>query len=824
MPEATRYHSVAARGKSGKFLTAKTAVMYKILNYAVLFTGCLIGSCLAAQAQYSFSGNVLDQRTGQPISGATIRWEGKSQGGTYSDAQGAFRISRIPAGEYRLRISYLGYTPSEETLPIRQNVSHHTIRLEEVGLLIQPIEVKSTRAGKDAPFTQTTLQAGDIRQHNLGQDLPYLLKHQPSVIVTSDGGAGVGYTNMWIRGSDITRINVTFNGIPVNDAESSGTFWVDIPDIASSTGSIQIQRGIGTSTNGAGAFGATINLSTNEFHAQPYGELMSAYGSFNTWKNEVKAGSGLINGHFTVDARLSSVTSDGYIDRASSDLKSFYFSTAYFNKKTSLRFNVFSGKEKTYQAWNGVPEDSLATHRTYNGLGLMPNGKYYPNQTDNYVQTYYQMFLNRELNSQLNFNVAAFLTRGKGYYEEYKRDEPYGDYGLSDPVIGGDTLRTTDLIRDRWLDNYYYGTVFSLNHTGKSLQWSLGGGWDRYEGQHYGRVIWARHAIDKDYTYYRNQADKNDLNIYWKADKALTSRLSAFLDLQYRHINYRIDGFDSNPDLKPHHQYDFFNPKAGLSYRFGTRDKAYVSYARAGKEPNRDDFEANPQQAPRAEYLGDLEAGYDRDGGFYHLHGNLYYMHYHNQLVLTGKINDVGAYTRTNIAHSYRAGIELNGDVRFARIWTLQGQASFSRNRIHHFTEYLDDFDKGGQRVIPHGTTDISFSPAVIGGASLMVTPVKNAQLSLSGKYVSRRYLDNTSNRDRSLDPYLVEDLQLHYDWTPKKIASIGFNLIIHNLLDTDYLTNGYTYSYVSEGKIQTENSFFPQAGIHFSAGIDVRF
>lgn len=778
---------------------------------------------VSAMAQYTLSGTVTDQKTGAPVAGATVRLLGLSTLGATASATGTFSITGVPRGSARLVVTSVGYRATEQRLDVSEDVSGLVIALENTGLFVRPIEVISTRASVDAPFTKTMVSAADIRAKNLGRDLPYLLDEQPSVFLTSDAGTGVGYTNMWIRGSDITRINVTFNGIPVNDAESAGTFWVDIPDIASSTGSIQVERGAGTSTNGAGAFGATVNLSTNEFHAEPYASVENSFGSFNTWKHSVKAGTGLLDHHFTVDARASMITSDGYIDRATSDLKSYYVSGAYFNKKTSLRFNLFSGNEKTYQAWDGVPQDSLKTHRTYNDLGLMGNGQYYDNQTDNYVQTYYQLFLNHEISARWNYNVAVFLTRGKGYYEEYKLNQPYEGYGLPDPVIGHDTLSATDLIRDRWLDNYFYGTVFSVNHAGDKLSWHLGGGLDRYNGRHYGKVIWARYAIDPGYRYYYNTADKNDFNIYWKGDRALTSKLRLFVDLQYRHVGYLIHGFDDNPSILQDNRYDFFNPKAGLSYRLSRRDRFYASYAVASKEPNRDDFEANQAETPSAEHLGDLEAGYDRDGGSYHLHGNLYYMHYHNQLVLTGKINDVGAYTRTNIPESYRLGVELTGDVRFARIWTVSANAALSRNKIRNFTEYLDD-DDGGQKTITHHQTDISFSPGLIAGASLAVEPVKRLSLSLTGKYVGRRYLDNSSTRAASLDPYLVNNLEASYSWHPGWIPAIDFHLMALNLFNVRYLTNGYTYSYIASGERVTENSYFPQAGIHLLGGIDITF
>lgn len=789
-----------------------------------IFSSLIILTIACANAQNTLSGKIVDADHGQAVNGATVVLEGKNRFGTYSRTDGTFSIQNIKEGDYRLKVSYLGYKNYEKDIMIDHDIAIADIVLKNTGLFVKPIEILSTRAGRDAPFSQTTVSKEQLSKINLAEDLPLLLKHQPGIITTSDAGAGVGYTNIWIRGSDITRINVTFNGIPVNDAESAGTFFVDIPDIASSTQSIQIQRGVGTSTNGAGAFGATINLSTNEFHAAPYGETLNTYGSFNTWKHEIKAGSGLLHNHFTIDARLSSVTSDGYIDRASSDLKSFYFSTAYLNKKTAVRFNIFSGKEKTYQAWNGVPEDSLKTHRTYNGLGLMDDGKYYSNQTDNYIQTYYQLFLNQEINDHWNFNVAAFLTRGKGYYEEYKNGEAYSDYGLDDPIIGRDTITSTNLIRDRWLDNYFYGTVFSLNHTGNGLNWNLGGGWNRYDAKHYGNIIWAQYAVDKDYQYYYNTAYKNDFNIYWKGDKAITSRLHGFLDLQYRHIRYNINGFKDNPGLKPHNSYDFFNPKAGINYALNNRDRIYVSYAIANKEPNRDDFEANQKEAPKPEHLGDLEAGYDRDGGFYHLHGNIYYMRYKNQLVLTGKINDVGAYTRTNIAQSYRAGTEITGDVTFARIWTFSANVAFSKNKIKDFTEYIDNWDNGKQTIRHHKESDISFSPDVVSSGSLTVAPVNNLSLSLSGKYVSRLYLNNSSEKSSSLNPYFVNDLQIHYSWKPQWISSIDFHLMVNNLFNVKYLTNGYTYSYYSSGERHTDNTYFPQAGTNFLFGINLAF
>ncbi len=775
-------------------------------------------------AQFSVAGKITDSVSGQPVVSASISINGPVHAGTLSQKGGHFRIDKLPEGKYRLRISYLGYQAIEKTLNLHKNLDRLHFELKEIGLFITPIEVAATRAGEDAPFTKTNISSNEISRKNLGQDLPYLLKQQPALITTSDAGAGTGYTSLWIRGSDMNRINVTINGIPVNDAESQTALFVDIPDIASSTNSIQIQRGVGTSTNGAGAFGATINLSTNTFQPDAYGDVSASYGSFNTQKYSVKAGSGLLNNHFTIDTRLSSVTSDGYIDRASSDLKSFYFSAAYFNKKTALRFNVFSGKEKTYQAWDGVPEDSLkAGNRTYNSLGLMPNGKYYQDQTDNYMQTYYQLFWNQEINKNWNFNVAGFLTRGKGYYEEYKINQPYSDYGLKNPVIGKDTISNTNLIRDRWLDNYFYGSVFSLNYKNDKFSSTLGGGWNAYDGKHYGNIIWAEHAISKDYQYYYNTAYKKDLNIYWKGQKNITGGLTAFLDLQYKRVKYDINGFSKHPDLIQNNLYHFFNPKAGLNLQLNAHSRFYASYAVAHKAPNRKDFEINTDRTPKPEVLSDLELGYNVHGPAYQLHGNIYYMSYKDQLVLTGKINYEGVYTRINVPESYRMGFEINGSVNFAKIWSVNANFALSRNRIKNFTAFFDDYDQGGQKAIDYKETPISFSPPVIAGGTLTVNPFTNFTAALSGKYVSRRYLDNTGSKNRSLDSYFINGLEFHYSLKPQGVKAIHFNLLVDNLFNVKYSSNGYTYAYWENGKTQTENWYFPQAGINFLFGVEIK-
>lgn len=690
--------------------------------------------------------------------------------------------------------------------------------------LLEPVEVTAVRAGEKAPFTKTNLSKKEIEKINIGQDMPFMLNQTPSVIINSDAGNGVGYTGIRIRGTDGTRINVTLNGIPYNDAESQGTFFVDLPDFTSSVNTIQVQRGVGTSSNGAGAFGATINVSTNEVNRDQYAEFNNSYGSFNTWKNTIKAGTGLIDDHFTADVRLSNITSDGYIDRASSNLKSFYFSTAYVNKKTSLRLNVFSGKEKTYQAWNGVPESKLKTDRTYNELGTDKPGSPYDNQTDNYIQSHYQLFFNQQLGKDLTFNTAVFLTRGKGYYEEYKGAQNYADYNLPYPVHGTDTTFTTDLVRDLWLDNYYYGDVFSLHYKTNTSQFILGGGWTRYDGAHYGNIIWAQNGgtPEPNFKWYDLDAKKSDANIYFKQQTQIANYWSLFYDVQFRHVKYNLDGFQNNPSLIIHTDYNFFNPKLGVSYN---RDgwNAYLSYSRAAKEPNRDDFEASLAQQPRAEKLNDIELGAGKKAKNYSWNAVFYYMHYKDQLVLTGKINDVGAYTRTNIPKSYRTGIELDGSVSITKWLKAAGNLAFSRNKVIDFVEYVDDYDAGNQKSYDHRSADIALSPGIIGGATVSFVPVKNVEIGLLSKYVSKQYLDNTKNENRKLNPYYTQDARFVYSLQKGLLKEVNFILQINNIFNKKYEPSGYTYSYIYGGSLTTENYYYPMAGTNVMAAINVR-
>lgn len=709
-----------------------------------------------------------------------------------------------------------------------------------------PVEVKTIRASAMAPFAKTNLNRKEIEKQNLGQDLPFLLNQTPSVVVNSDAGNGVGYTGIRIRGTDATRINVTINGVPFNDAESNGTYFVDLPDLLSSVNSIQIQRGVGTSSNGAGAFGGTINLSTNEINKQFYVESNNSFGSFNTLKNTIKLGTGLWGKHFVTDLRLSRISSDGFIDRATSSLKSYYFSTAYVTDKTILRFTTFGGKEKTYQAWNGIPEAKLRNDQTallehyQNNVGYLYNTpadsinlftaaprKYnyftYPNQTDNYLQTHYQLFLTQKLSPLFTFNTGLFYVKGKGYYEEYKVAQNYADYGLQDIENGGTTIAQSDLVRQRWLDNDFYGDIFSLQYAKEKTQLTLGGAVTNYTGDHYGKVIWAQYGINGNNRYYFNNAKKADANVYLKWQQDLAKHLQFFADLQVRRVNYRINGFDENPTLLVDKINTFFNPKAGLTYHKNNLT-VFGSYAIANKEPNRDDFEASPSEQPKPERLQDVEAGFETRSKRASFGATVYYMKYKDQLVLTGKINDVGSYTRTNIDHSYRLGLELQGGAVFTNWLRASANLTLSRNKVKNFREYYDDYDNGGQQSKDYKETDISFSPSVIGAGTVTINPLQHFTLDLLSKYVGKQYMDNTSNEARKLNAYFTEDIRLAYSLQKGALKNADIIFQVNNVFNKKYEPSGYTYSYLYNAQVVTENFYYPMAGTNWMVGLNVRF
>jgi iron complex outermembrane recepter protein len=799
-------------------------------NYLLVLI--MVLSPLFMIGQFSLSGKINNLNDNIPLSGAHITLL-KTGISTVSDAEGYYLISNILSGTYKLKISYVGMESVIEEITISGDTKKNFL-LSTAMILSDEVIISAIRATDESPTTYTVMDQTEIEKNNMGKDLPYILKSTPSVVVTSDAGGGVGYTGMRIRGTDLTGINVTLNGVPVNDGESHSVYFVDLPDLASSINDVQIQRGVGTSTNGAASFGASINIKTGENHIDPHAELSSAVGSFNTLKNTVKFGSGLLNNHWNFSGRLSSVKSDGYVDRASSDLKSAYFSGGYYGKNDILKAIVLLGDEKTYQSWYGIPKDSLETNRTYNPAGeiLDEDGNfvgYYDNQTDNYVQNYYQLHYAHQFNEQLNLASTAFLTTGKGYYESYKNGKDFTDYGRPDVIIGGDTITSTNLIQQKWLDNKYYGINLSLNYNTQKLKLNFGGGWNYYDGDHYGKVIWAQYSTieQQDKNWYYNTGTKSDINFFAKANYSLNSKINLYGDLQYRTINYDIDGtHDDLGDLTQSHDFNFFNPKAGIFYRLNDNQNLYLSVGVANREPNRSVYrDSDTSQNISSERLIDFELGYKYNSKSTVLEANLFYMDYKDQLVMTGKINNVGDAIMTNVPESYRVGIELVAGARFLKIMEWNINTTLSENKIKNFTAYVDNWSSPYLQIPDTlGTTDISFSPGIILSSDLSISPVKNLKLSIFSKFVGRQYIDNTSNKERSLDPYFVNNFNIYYTIETNFIKQIDFMLSLNNIFNTKYESKAWVYRYYEKGAESSSSGYFPQAEFNFMFGVNLKF
>jgi iron complex outermembrane receptor protein len=718
---------------------------------------------------------------------------------------------------------------------------------------LQEVQVISVRTGDKTPVTYSNIDHSTIEANNFGQDIPTLLTLTPSVTATSDAGTGIGYTGFRIRGTDANRINVTVNGVPINDAESHGVFWVNMPDFASSLHDLQVQRGAGASTNGAGAFGASINMKTGYVPLKAGSEFNGSYGSFNTRKATLKTGTGSIGKHFAFDSRLSSISSDGYIDRASVNLKSYMAQGAYFDDNTLIKFITFGGREQTYHAWDGVPKEVLdAGNRTYNPSGSMGNGNFYENQTDNYLQTHYQLSLMQRLTSRLNLNAALHYTKGAGYYEEYKYNDEENYYPvvlkkyLLKPFVNsaGETVENSDLVRQKHLDNDFCGAVFSLDYTYNRLELSLGGGANRYDGRHWGLVKWVKnYAGDADFRpnheYYRSKGLKTDGNIYLKGNYGLTDRLNLYGDLQYRAIDYSINGrndkwdsrIDEMQNLSVDRRFNFFNPKAGVFYLINDGNSVYGSVSVANREPNRNNYtDAGDNEKPVAEHLTDWELGYRFAGSRYFSAGiNAYYMIYRDQLILTGKVNEIGEPLTSNIPESYRAGIELTAGIHFTPNLSWSGNVTFSDNKIKHFTEYVDDWETG-TAVNYLGTVPIAFSPDVIAG-SMFSYNLKRFRAAFQSNYVGKQFMDNTGSDSRSIDAYFVSNLRFGYDFTDKEPASPGVtvNLLVNNIFNEKYESYGYVWYtwYEGSGAGRTRGNdlrYFPQAGTNVMANVVIKF
>lgn len=789
---------------------------------------------LLSMAQITLKGNVMDGESGGTLQGAHLNLNNRLVK-TTTDEHGYFSISGLKPGKYRLKVTYMGYRTWENLFELNGN-KEMTITMDPASIMSEAAIITSTRANEKTPVAYQNLNAEEISRKNQGRDIPFLLEQMPGLVTSSDAGAGIGHTSFRIRGTDMNRINITVNGIPLNDAESHGVFFVNMPDFASSVGSLQVQRGVGTSTNGAAAFGASVNLQTAPPPSEAYGLISSSYGSFNTWRHNIETGTGLINGKWAMDARLSKVSSDGFIDRATADLKSLYVSGGFYGKNTIAKLNIFSGKQVTYQAWDGVPSNILDTNRTYNGIGkytdYLGNTKFYENETDNYQQDHYQLQISQRLADGLTGNFALHYTRGEGYYEQFKDNVKLNKY-LIEPIAipGNDSvfISRSDIIRRKNLDNHFYGFTWSLNYNLDKLRLVAGGSGNKYDGFHFGNVIWAEFAQTADYNHrwYENTGKKNDLNIYAKVQYQAAQRLSLYADLQLRGINYDLTGIDDNlRDITQTHDFLFFNPKAGLFYELNNQNSVYLSFAIANREPNRSNYtDADPDKGmPQAETLYDYELGYHFNSDKLTASVNAYYMYYRDQLVLTGAINDVGKGIMTNVPESFRTGIEMSGKARLADKVYASANLTLSKNKIRNFTELVDDWDNWGSQIeTPLGSTNLAFSPSATAGAEIGWAFAKGFEASLNGKYVSRQYIDNTSSEDRSLDPYFVSNFRLGWVVEPNFVRGLEISLNVNNLLNAEYETNAWVYRYYTEGSYGKEDGYFPQAGINFMAGVTVK-
>ena len=707
-----------------------------------------------------------------------------------------------------------------------KSIVNDTINLDEV-------LVKATRIDKKAPFTQSYLTKEEIETRNLGQDIPILLNFLPNVVSTSDAGAGIGYTGIRVRGSDATRVNVTINGIPLNDSESHGVFWVNLPDFSSSIQSIQLQRGVGSSTNGSGAFGASLSLSTNGIREKAFAEVDFSGGSYNTFKANTQFGTGILNnkGKFKAEftGRVSKIESDGYIDRASSDLKSIYLSASFFNNNTLIKAIAFGGHEITYQAWYGIDAETLINERTYNPAGEIydVNGElvgFYKNQVDNYKQDHYQLHINHNFENDWVGNLAFHYTYGRGFYEQYKNDRDFADYGYTPITVDGELVNTTDLVQRKWLDNDFFGTTFSAIKNFDNLRIILGGAFNKYDGDHFGEVIWAQYGSsmigDK---FYENKGVKNDFNIYAKAEYEINDKWHVFVDLQYRFVDYIVNGIDEGPyPINFKDKNNFFNPKLGLSY-FLNNNNFYLSYARANKEPKRADYIANNDVKP--ETLDDIELGWKYKSDKFILNTNVYFMHYQDQLVLTGSLDDVGNPIADNIGKSYRLGLEIESVLKVLRNLQWQPNLSLSINKnMDKYAEFdgeLNDF----------GNTDLSYSPSIVASSNIVFQPITNLNFSFLSKYVGEQYMSNIEHKNSKLDSYFVNDLSVNYEIRSKKIIkAIVFSGLINNIFNVKYVSNGYFYTYDDTWSVPGEittitgTGYYPQAEINFLLGVKLKF
>ena len=802
-------------------------------------------SVTSSMAQFSLSGKITTTE-GRPLEGANVFVE-KLETGTVTNHEGRFTLTNLPENEELVTVySYLGFRPEKRTIVLK-NDYYIEIQLETQAYTAQEVIVSALRASENTPVSHHTIDYKTIKEKNSGQEIPYLLQLTPSLVASSDAGTGIGYSSFRIRGVDMTRINITINDIPLNDAESHSVFLVNMPDFIESVNSIQIQRGVGTSSNGAAAFGASVNMQTNSLSHKAFAEINNVFGAFNTRKHTLKAGTGLLDNNFAFDIRVSQITSNGFIDRATADLKSLHASGGYYSDKHIVKANITLGKQITYLAWNGVPKvklenDTVGMRHFAEDSGFSPeetenlftsnsrtyNLYMYENQVDDYKQDHYQLFYTYIHNQNLTANVALHYTQGFGFYESYKYNKKLSSFSLPNMQIGDTLIKRTDLINRKYLDNDFYGAIASVKYKTEKTDITLGGGLNQYLGGHFGEILWTKHndgSLKPNHEYYRNNATKNDANIYLKSSIKLGQMIDLYGDLQLRGIKYTLSGIeDDNNDISQQHNFLFFNPKAGVFIHKG-KLSGFFSIAQAHREPTRSNYtDADTiKGAPTFEKLLDWEAGFSYKSNILAAQVNFFHMQYKDQLVLTGNVNATGYSIMENVDKSYRHGIELSLLLKPHRIidWTLF--ATFSRNKINQFVAYFDDWDTYAQRTDTLKNVDISFSPSTVFGSILTVKPIKNLDITLTDNFVGKQYIDNTASTDRQLNKYWVTNLRISYLLTTK-LFEVSFFTQINNLYNVDYITNAWVYTYYYNNELRTLDGYFPQAYRHFMVGLNLSF
>jgi len=802
-----------------------------------LFSLMLGTSLVAISQKTNVTGKVTD-REGEALVGANVVVS-NTMLGVITNGDGVFELGLDAKKSYEITISYMGCETHvfEVISPFKER---YDIVLQTLIFIADEVVVRATRAGNKTPMAYENMEREEIAAQNMGQDMGYLLSLTPSLVQSSESGTGIGYTNFRIRGADPSRINVTIDGIPLNDAESQQVFWVNMPAFSNSLSSIQVQRGVGTSTNGAAAFGATVNMQTATPSKEAYADISSTFGSFNTWINTVKVGTGLIKDRIGFDFRYSNLKSDGYVDYAFSDNQSMQFTGTYFTKRGRIKANVILGEQHSGISWWGVDEVTLDTNRTYNPAGqyVTPSGenRYYENQTDNYWQNHYHLVYSTNLSENLLLNAALFYVDGKGFYEQFKQDEAVADYYLPDIIVVNDTITHTDLIRQKWLDNDFYGGVLSLIYSRDRLKLTGGGGLNRYVGDHFGEIIWMRVAgnTEKEHEWYRNSAGKWDGNLYVKSNYQITNRLNLFADVQYRYVNYLLEGIDDdgyNRELDQEHTFHFFNPKLGAQLEINATQFAYASFSIGNREPTRQNFKdatGDPGSTPKAEQLRDLEVGYAYSSHALAAAVNLYYMNYTNQLVPTGELSQDGYPIMSNVEKSYRAGIELSVGIQPFSFLEWNANLTLSRNRIRDFVESYVDYSsltwEGTATSRALGEVDIAYSPSVISSSDLAFHLAKSMDLHFISQYVSEQYFVNTMDDNMKLDAWFVNSLRFDYSFPIKKVGVIGLQFQVNNLFNTLYENNAYGGTWWQDGEEYYWSAYFPQATINYLAKVSLRF